>query len=371
MLHKIPEYLLRTDSEGCAERVNFMGPQLAGLRELWELMAGFNSAGTQTLLHRMAIQLRELERSGCVRLDQVWNIPTAEAQQTAMDMAITKFRRDLRVTSGEWVEKVDRLREQVQKALAQNQEFYHKRHARKERSPSADSTEIVEVAPWEKGKEVVGKRESKRAKAEVVETPEVETPPDLMEVNPKAWQENKKREGTYRYNYSAWKDVKPPHNPWLVRGNRAGLYMAQGPLWVRVPQVVETCRKVYGGTASSSKIQAFELYVPLPGGKVHKCLHEGHVGPVLRRRDVCHVHGRRSSKEGRPRAAPAKQAKGPGCRHQEGRCPAGPGSPGRRDALGGHLRTSWARDGNPVAVSVPLARADAHSGAYPGSTIPC
>jgi hypothetical protein len=38
--------------------------------------------GTQTLLRRMAIQLEELERSGCVRLDQVWNIPTAEAQQT-------------------------------------------------------------------------------------------------------------------------------------------------------------------------------------------------------------------------------------------------------------------------------------------------
>jgi hypothetical protein len=246
-------------------------PQLAGLRELWELMGGYNSAGTQTLLRCMAIQLGEREQSGWVRLDQVWNIPTAEAQQTAMDMAITKFRRDLRVTSREWVEKAKRLRGQVQKAQAQNQEFYHKRHARKERSPSADSTEIAEVAPGEKGKQVVGKRESKRAKAEVVETPEVETPPDFMEVNPKAWQENKQREGTYRYNYSAWKDVKPPHNPWLVRGNMAGLYMAQGPLWVRVPQVVETCRKVYGGTASSSKIQAFELYVPLPGGKVHKC----------------------------------------------------------------------------------------------------
>jgi hypothetical protein len=188
-----------------------------------------------------------------------------------MDMAITKFRRDLRVTSGEWVEKAERLRGQVQKAQAQNQEFYHKRHARKERSPSADSTEIVEVPPGENGKQVVGKRESKGAKAEVVETPEVQTAPDFMEVNPKAWQENKQREGTYWYNYSAWKDVKPPHNPWLVRGNRAGLYMAQGPLWVRVPQVVETCRNVYGGTASSSKIPAFELYVPLPGGKVHKC----------------------------------------------------------------------------------------------------
>jgi hypothetical protein len=47
--------------------------------------------------------------------------------------------------------------------------------------------------------------------------------------------------------------------------------MKQGPLWVRVPPDVETCRKVYGGTTISAKIQAFELYVPLPGGMVHKC----------------------------------------------------------------------------------------------------
>jgi hypothetical protein len=91
-----------------------------------------------------------------------------------MDMAITKFRRDLRVSSGEWVEKAKHLHGQILKAQAQNQEFYHKRHARKERSPLADSTEIVEVAPGEKGKQVVGRRESKRAKAE-----EVETPPDF------------------------------------------------------------------------------------------------------------------------------------------------------------------------------------------------
>jgi hypothetical protein len=125
---------------------------------------------------------------------------------------------------------------------------------------------VVEVGPSEKGKQKVGQRESKRAKAE-----EVETAPDLMEVSPRGWQDNKQKEGTYRYNYSAWKDVKPPHNPWLVRGNRAGLYMKQGPLWVRVPPVVETCRKVYGGSATSAKIQAFKLYVPLLGGRVHKC----------------------------------------------------------------------------------------------------
>jgi hypothetical protein len=92
--------------------------------------------------------------------------------------------------------------------------------------------------------------------------------------------------------------------------------------------------------------------------------HEGHVGLVLRRRDVCHVHGRRSGRQGRPRAALAEQAKGPGCRHQEGHCPAGPGSPGRRDAPDGHLRASRGRDGNSVFVS--LAHAAAHFGAYPG-----
>jgi hypothetical protein len=159
-----------------------------------------------------------------------------------------------------------RLRGQVQKAQATNQEAYHKPQVRRERSPSEESTEVVELGPRKKGKQVVGKRESKRAKAD-----EVETPPDLMEVSPKGWHDNKQREGTYRYNYSAWKDVKPPHNPWLVRENMAGLYMKQGPLWVRVPPDVEICRKVYGGTATSAKIQSFELYVPLPGGRVHKC----------------------------------------------------------------------------------------------------
>jgi hypothetical protein len=70
-------------------------------------------------------------------------------------------------------------------------------------------TEVVELGPREKGKQVVGKRESKRAKAE-----EVKTPPDLMEVSPKGWKDNKQTEGTYQYNYGAWKDV----NPLTIRG---------------------------------------------------------------------------------------------------------------------------------------------------------
>jgi hypothetical protein len=128
----------------------------------------------------MAIQLGELERSDCMRLDQVWNIPTTEAQKTAMDLAITKVQRDLRVTSGLWIKKAARLSGQVEKAQATNQEVYHKPQARRERSPYKESTEMVELCPREKGEQVVGKRESKRAKAE-----EVKTPPDLMEVNPK------------------------------------------------------------------------------------------------------------------------------------------------------------------------------------------
>jgi hypothetical protein len=102
-----------TNSEGCAESVSFTGPQLVGFRELWELMGGLHSAGTQTLVRRMAIQLGELERSGCVRLDQVWNIPTTEAQKTAMDLAITKVQRDLCIISGLCIEKAERLRGQV------------------------------------------------------------------------------------------------------------------------------------------------------------------------------------------------------------------------------------------------------------------
>jgi hypothetical protein len=101
LLYEIPEYLVRTNSEGCAESVSFTGPQLVGLRELWELMGGLNCAGTQILMRSMAIQLGELERLGCVRLDQVWNIPTIEAQKTAMDLAITKVQRDLCVTVAE------------------------------------------------------------------------------------------------------------------------------------------------------------------------------------------------------------------------------------------------------------------------------
>jgi hypothetical protein len=111
------------------------------------------------------------------------------------------------VTSRQWIEKAERLRRQVQKAPATNQEAYFKPQARRERSPSTESTEVLDVGPGEKGKQVVGKRESKRVKAE-----EVEMPPDFMEVSPRVWQDNKQREGTYRYNYLGhWQSTQYLH----------------------------------------------------------------------------------------------------------------------------------------------------------------
>jgi hypothetical protein len=81
MLHKIPEYLVRTDREGCCNKLRFLGERKAGLQELWNEL-GENSAGVQTMQRRMMLQLGFLEREGCIRLDQVWNSPSnAEMNQ--------------------------------------------------------------------------------------------------------------------------------------------------------------------------------------------------------------------------------------------------------------------------------------------------
>jgi hypothetical protein len=81
ILHKIPEYLVRTDREGCCDKLRFLGERKAGLQELWNELEE-NSAGVQTMQRRMMLQLGFLEREGCIRLDQVWNSPTnAEMNQ--------------------------------------------------------------------------------------------------------------------------------------------------------------------------------------------------------------------------------------------------------------------------------------------------
>jgi hypothetical protein len=48
MLHKIPEYLVRTDREDSCDKLTFLGERKAGLQELWNEL-GENSAGVQTM----------------------------------------------------------------------------------------------------------------------------------------------------------------------------------------------------------------------------------------------------------------------------------------------------------------------------------
>jgi hypothetical protein len=53
----------------CCEGLDYMGERQAGLQELWDIIAKTNLAGVQTLQRRMMLQLGELERGGCIRLD--------------------------------------------------------------------------------------------------------------------------------------------------------------------------------------------------------------------------------------------------------------------------------------------------------------
>lgn len=85
--------------EGCSEGVRFTGFRLAGIRELWELMGGDRSAGVLTLKRRMILQLRELERKGCIRVDQIWHILTAQQMQALSDWGIINLQKQLATTS--------------------------------------------------------------------------------------------------------------------------------------------------------------------------------------------------------------------------------------------------------------------------------
>jgi hypothetical protein len=65
MLHKIPEYPVQTDREGCCDKLRFLGERKAGLQELWNEL-GENSAVVQTMQRRMMLQLGFLAREGRV-----------------------------------------------------------------------------------------------------------------------------------------------------------------------------------------------------------------------------------------------------------------------------------------------------------------
>jgi hypothetical protein len=103
LLHKIPEYLLMTNLEGCADGVMFTGFKLAGIRELWELMGGDQSAGVQTMKRRMILQLGELEKRGCVCIDQVWHIFTQLQVKAQTDGVIVNLDTQLATTSPDMI----------------------------------------------------------------------------------------------------------------------------------------------------------------------------------------------------------------------------------------------------------------------------
>jgi hypothetical protein len=78
-------------------------------------------------------------------------------------------------------------------------------------------------------------------------------------VPPEEWEQAKQKEGAYRYDHKEWR--KDERDPWSICGNRAGTLQKRTTLCVRIPSVVQICRKVSG------KLPAFKIYVPLPPTK--------------------------------------------------------------------------------------------------------
>jgi hypothetical protein len=114
-----------------------------------------------------------------------------------------------------------------------------------------------------RGKEREGEsRQQKRAweeKGSVQQTAKrtLELPkPEYMLVSPEEWEKRKQQEGTYTYDHKKWRESD--RDPWAIRGNKIGAIRTGGTLWLRIPPVVQVCRKVSGKSA------AYEIYVPLP-----------------------------------------------------------------------------------------------------------
>jgi hypothetical protein len=171
MLHKIPEYLVRTDHEGCCDKLRFLGEQKAGLQELWNEL-GEKSAGVQTMQRRMMLQLGFLERKGCIRLDQVWNSPSnAEMNQAYMaasdEMAGLKGAPNEQFQNRAYV--ISHELGQALKKMAKGTTPKAKAQTRRERSPSV---EMVESGARTMGKSKEEGKQQKRAREERTSTQE-------------------------------------------------------------------------------------------------------------------------------------------------------------------------------------------------------
>jgi intracellular sulfur oxidation DsrE/DsrF family protein len=264
MLHKIPDYLVRTDYEGCCNKLRFLGERKAGFQELWNIL-GQNSAGVQTMQRRMMLQFGHLEREGCIRLDQVWNtLNNAEMNQAYV--AASEQMADLLTTPNEqFQERAYTISQELGQALndkAKGVTPRVKAQARRERSPSVELVESGARAAG-RGKEKEGEsRQQKRAREEkgsaqktVKRTLDLPKP-EYQLVFLDEWDKHKQKEGTYRYDHKEWRE--DGRDPWSIRGNKIGGIRVGGMLYLRIPSVVQVCRKVSGKSA------VYEIYVPLP-----------------------------------------------------------------------------------------------------------
>jgi hypothetical protein len=143
MLHKIPEYLVQTDREGCCDKLRFMGERKAGLQELWNEL-GESSAGVQTMQRRMMLQLGLLERKGCIRLDQVWN-SSSNADMNQAYLAASDEMTGLKEAPNEQLQNrayvISHELGQALKRLAKGPTPKAEAQTRRERSPSVEMVE--------------------------------------------------------------------------------------------------------------------------------------------------------------------------------------------------------------------------------------
>jgi hypothetical protein len=268
MLHKIPEYLVRTDREDCCNKLKFLGEQKAGLQELWNEL-GKDSAGVQTMQRRMMLQLGFLEREGCIRLDQVRNSPT-NAEMNQAYLAASDEVAGLKEAPNEQFQNrayvISEELGQALKKMAKGTTPKAEAQTRRERSPSI---EMVEAGARTAGKGKEEGRQQKRARedrtsareergsAQVVAKQTLVLPkPEYMLVSPEEWQHRRQRDGTYRYDHQKWREDL--RDPWGIHGSKIEGLRKGGTMWLRIPSVVQVCRKVTG------KSQAYEIYVPLP-----------------------------------------------------------------------------------------------------------
>jgi hypothetical protein len=202
----------------------------------------------------MMLQLSYLEREGCIRLDQVWNTPNYTEMDQAY-LAASDQMADLLTTPNEQFQSrahvISQELGQALKDMAKGETPKVKAQTRRERSPSK---EMVDSGARAAGKGQEESRQQKRAREEkgaVQQTAKrtLEPPkPEYLLVSPEEWE--KQKEGTYRYDHKKW--CEDGKDPWSIRGNKIGGLRAGGTLWLRIPSVVQPCRKVSGKSRGKS-----------------------------------------------------------------------------------------------------------------------